>query len=104
MAVDGSDERRLTLNTLMDIRPAVSPDGKQIAFVSTRTGNYEVFVMNIDGGNVRRVTNSEERDDYPTWHPNGRQLVIVSEQDGEFDLYMIDVSARVEQPINASPR
>ncbi|MCP4507693.1 MAG: hypothetical protein GY826_15050, partial [Fuerstiella sp.] len=78
--------------TLMDIRPAVSPDGRQIAFVSTRTGNYDIFLMNIDGSHVRQITTSEERDDYPNWHPNGEQLVIVSEQDGAFDLYLIDAT------------
>ena len=90
MNADGSNERRLTNNTLMDIRPAVSPNGKQIAFVSTRTGNYDIFVMNIDGSGLRQVTGSEERDDYPTWHPNGRQLAFVSERDGLFDLYLVD--------------
>ena len=76
----------------MDIRPRVSPDGSRIAFVSTRDGNYEVYVMNLDGSRVQRITNSEERDDYPTWHPNGTQLVAVSERDGDFDLYLYDVS------------
>ncbi|MCP4174658.1 MAG: hypothetical protein GY758_28235, partial [Fuerstiella sp.] len=73
-------------------RPAVSPDGKRIAFVSTRTGNYDIFVMNIDGSEIRRITTSDERDDYPAWHPDGRQLVIVSERNGAFDLHLADVS------------
>lgn len=90
MDADGSNEQRLTENTLMDIRPAVSPDGRRIAFVSTRTGNYDIFVMNIDGTNLRRITTSEERDDYPAWHPNGRQIVVVSEREGRFDLYLHD--------------
>ncbi|NIP92601.1 MAG: hypothetical protein GWO24_03680, partial [Akkermansiaceae bacterium] len=62
MDVDGGNERRLTHNTLMDIRPAVSPDGKQVAFVSTRDGGYNVYVMNIDGSKVRAVTTGEDRD------------------------------------------
>jgi TolB protein len=93
VSTDGSNERRLTENTIMDIRPRVSPDGKRIAFVSTRDGNYEVYVMNIDGSGVQRITRSEERDDYPAWHPNGKQLVTVSERDGEFDLYLFDVES-----------
>nr|MBC8290533.1 PD40 domain-containing protein [Planctomycetota bacterium] len=61
-------------------------------FVSTRSGSYNVFVMNIDGSNVRQMTDSDERDDYPTWHPNGQQIVCVSERDGDFDLCLMDVS------------
>ena len=75
----------------MDIRPAVSPDGKKIAFTSTRDGNYEIYVMNIDGSDTKRITQSEERDDYPTWHPDGKRLVYVGEQAGKFDLYMVEV-------------
>lgn len=93
MNAAGSDERRLTKNLLMDIRPAVSPDGRRIAFVSTRMGNYDVFVMDIDGTNIRQITSSEERDDYPTWHPNGQQLVMVSERDGMYDLYLTDANS-----------
>ncbi len=93
MTADGSTEVRLTHNSIMDIRPTVSPDGTRVAFVSTRDGNYEIYVMDIDGSNVRRITHSEERDDYPAWHPNGKQLVTVSERDGEFDLYLHDVPA-----------
>ena len=88
----------------MDIRPRVSPDGKRIAFVSTRDGNYEVYVMNLDGSHVQRITNSEERDDYPAWHSNGRQLVTVSERNGEFDLYLFDVepTQRASRKLGAS--
>ena len=90
MDTDGRGERRLTENTVMDIRPSISPDGTRIAFVTTRTGNYEIFTMNIDGSDVRRITDSEERDDYPVWHPDGQHLVVVSERNGEFDLYLVD--------------
>ena len=88
MNLDGTDEKRLTHNTLMDIRPTVSPDGSRIAFTSTRDGNYEIYVMGIDGKNVQRITDSEERDDYPAWHPDGKRLVFVAEQAGKFDLYL----------------
>ena len=77
----------------MDIRPSVSPDGKQVAFTSTRNGSYDIYVMNIDGSEVRRITDNEERDDYPAWHPDGKRLVVVSERGGRFDLYLYDVPA-----------
>ena len=55
----------------MDIRPRLSPDGQRICFVSTRDGNYEIYVMDVDGGRVQRITRNEERDDFPSWHPSG---------------------------------
>ena len=75
----------------MDIRPRLCPDGQRICFVSTRDGNYEIYVMDLDGGRIQRITLNEERDDFPSWHPNGRQLVYASERDGSVDIYLVDV-------------
>ena len=43
MRADGSDARRLTNNAAFDAGPTFSPDGKRIAFVSHRDGNYEIY-------------------------------------------------------------
>jgi hypothetical protein len=50
-------ERRrldLTNDPAADESPAVSPDGREIAYVSTRDGYEDVFVMNADGSDARR--------------------------------------------------
>jgi Tol biopolymer transport system component len=39
-----------------DCDPAISPDGNQIAFVSDRDGNFEIYIQNLDGSNLRRLT------------------------------------------------
>ena len=58
----------------------------QIAFVSDRVGNPELYVMNIDGSNQRRLTNHPARDYSPAWSPGGKRIAFVSrafEFDGE---------------------
>ena len=85
------DVQRLTRSRFQDLRPRFSPDGKRIAFTSSRDGNLEVYVMNVNGSGLKRMTNHPERDDYPTWHPNGKQLAIVSERAGRHDLYLVPV-------------
>ena len=72
------------------MRPAWSPDGRQLAFTSMRDGNYEIYAMNSDGSNLRRLTNHPERDDFAQWHPDGKHLLTISERDGAFDLYLVD--------------
>ncbi len=64
---DGTDEVRLTLNSVADVQPVWSPNGQQIAFVSRSDGDAEIFVMDADGGNQSRLTNNDAEDTYPSW-------------------------------------
>ena len=53
---DGQALRQLTDAPGLDICPAYSADGKQIAFCSNRTGAYEIWVMDANGKHERQVT------------------------------------------------
>ena len=58
MNADGSGQRNLTRNAAFDADPAWSPDGRSIAFRSTRDGNPEVYIMKADGSGQRNLTRS----------------------------------------------
>ena len=58
--------------------PAWSPDGTRIAFVSGRSGNYDIWVMNADGSDPQNLTNSEAIDLAPQWDPNGQFIAYIS--------------------------
>jgi TolB protein len=49
--------------------PRWSPDGKKIAFVSNRSGNFDIYIMNADGSEITRLTNNPADDSYPSWSP-----------------------------------
>lgn len=87
MNADGSDQRRLTNNIFQDTFPAWSPDGKRIAFLSTREGDIEIYTMDPDGGNVVRVTDSIGEDAHASWSPDGKQLTFHSRRTGTIDIY-----------------
>jgi Tol biopolymer transport system component len=75
MNADGSGQTRLTKASGADSAPALSPDGKRIAFSSERDGGAsEVYVMNADGSGQARVTKSTGRDDDPSWSPDGARI------------------------------
>jgi len=60
-------------------RPVISPDGTQIAFMSTSEatgGDWELFVMDMDGRNLRRLTDNLGWDGYAIWAPDGRSLLF----------------------------
>jgi eukaryotic-like serine/threonine-protein kinase len=70
--------RDVTRDEPFDRYPRWSPDGNQIAFVSDRTGNYEIWICSPDGRNLRQITfvgPSETGTSFPTWSPDGRRLI-----------------------------
>jgi Tol biopolymer transport system component len=81
MNADGSNVVRLTNHPATDTRPAWSPDGSKIAFVSNRAGNSGIFVMDTDGSNVAQLTN--DLDDSPAWSPDGSRIAFTRFVDPE---------------------
>ncbi|HEY0078218.1 MAG TPA: Calx-beta domain-containing protein [Pyrinomonadaceae bacterium] len=88
MNADGSGVVNLTNKSMeSELRPAWSPDGKQIAFtrdVDTYRHNEEIFVMNADGTGIRRLTDSPGADTTPVWSPDGKQIAFVSFRDNPY--------------------
>lgn len=66
-SLDGFNKVNLTNNPAYDAYPTISPDGTRIAFASNRTGNYEIYVMNIDGSNVTQITDTPGDEYQPSW-------------------------------------
>ena len=82
--VDGLGLRRLTEDFALDDHPSWSPDGQQIAFVSTRrtapAGRAwnAIYAMNADGKNVRRLSPADAADYSPAWSPRGDLIAFAS--------------------------
>jgi TolB protein len=72
--------------------PVFSPDGKQIAFMSGRDGNPEIYAMNVDGSNLRRLTNNSAGESSPTWSPSGSQIAFTSDRTGKAQIYVMNSS------------
>jgi TolB protein len=70
--------RQLTSAAGDDVEPAWSPDGRRIAFASTRDGDLEIYVMNADGSAQANASNSHRASDRsPAWEPVQAQYASV---------------------------
>lgn len=82
-------EKKLTESSGRNDWPSISPDGKHIAFSSSRNGNYEIYVCRLDGSEPRRLTNSTGLDIRPRWSPDGNRLVFTSNRDRNYEIYVM---------------
>ncbi|HJO24852.1 MAG: hypothetical protein QF890_09130 [Myxococcota bacterium] len=101
---DGRDLRALTRSTAIDVAPAWSPDGSQLAFVSDRSGSPQVYVMEADGSSQRRLTFQGPYNTHPAWSPDGKWIAYESRIGGQFDIWLIDPEGTVNVPLVQHPR
>jgi len=71
--------RQLTGGPGSDRQPRWSPDGKTLAFVSTRDSGAQVWVLPISGGDARKVSHVPDGVSDPLWLPDGSGLLVVSD-------------------------
>jgi len=70
----------------------------QIAFVSEREGNADIFVINSDGTGLQSLTSGMASDYYPRWSPDGQRLSLhsyppgIKAGEGDAQLYLIDLN------------
>ncbi len=76
----------------MESGPQFSPDGSKIAFESTRSGAYEIWICRSDGSDLIQLTHYDSVTGTPRWSPNGQQIVFDSRVfgNGNTDIFVVD--------------
>ncbi len=82
---------RLTADPAADVEPRLSPDTNWIVFSSKRSGNYDLWVINVNGSGLRQLTNDPASDSAPAWSPDGTKIAFASDRGSNIDVYVINV-------------
>jgi len=77
MKADGTEQRQLTINSSQNFDPTVSPDGRYIVWGARKTGNTNLWRMDLDGGNPKQIT-SGVGDYLPDYTPDGKWVLYTS--------------------------
>lgn len=72
--------------------PEFSRDGTRIAFVSSRDGNDEIYLMHADGTHQSRLTLNPASDLYPRFSPDSSRIVFFSDRGGDPDIYVMNAA------------
>jgi hypothetical protein len=79
--------RNVTNHPAADWDPAWSPAGSALAFTSHRTGNSDIWMLDMNRANARNLTNHPGWDYSPSWSADGQSIAFVSERDGDPEIF-----------------
>jgi Tol biopolymer transport system component/DNA-binding winged helix-turn-helix (wHTH) protein len=94
---------KLISSTRFESGPQFSPDGSKIAFESTRTGVYEVWMCRKDGSGLVQLTHFNSHTGTPRWSPDGQQIAFDSRAAGNADIYVIDSEGGSPHRLTSEP-
>lgn len=82
-----------------DTDPAISPDGRSIAFASNRNGQWDIYILNLTTDETIQVTNTKTYDGAPTWSPDGQYLVFQTKNGNQINLVIQSIADSGTAPI-----
>jgi TolB protein len=92
MDFDGHGPYALTHNGSINMLPAFSKSGGQVAFTSYMRNNPDLYVVGAGGGRPKKLSTQRGMNTGASWSPDGSQLAITLSKDGNPDIYVISAS------------
>jgi TolB protein len=90
--IGGGAPRRLTKNS-PSYWHGWSPDGKTLAFVGQRDGNFDIYTIPVEGGEETRLTTAPGLDDGPEYSPDGQYIYFNSERSGHMQIWRMQADS-----------
>jgi hypothetical protein len=78
-----------------------SPDGKTLAYVGERNGNFDIYTIPVTGGAETRITSADGLDDGPDYSPDGQYIYFNSERTGTMQIWRMRPDGSGQEQITA---
>lgn len=100
----GGEARLLVSHQATEYRPLYSPDGRRLAFGSTRTGNGDIYILTFETGDLQRLTFDDGLDQLDAWSRDGRWVYFsssVRDISGMNDIYRVGAAGGTPMQVSA---
>ncbi len=104
VAATGGEAHLLVSHPANEYRPIYSPDGRRLAFGSTRTGNGDIYVLTFETGDLQRITFDDGFDQLDAWSRDNRWLYFsatVRDISGMNDIYRVSATGGTPMQVSA---
>ncbi len=103
--VDGANLEKLVEGPWDAYYPTFSPDGRKIAFRSTRDGEWgDIYVMDADGADMERLTFNNMTIEGISWSPGGTKIAFASYPNrGNCEIYVMDADGKNQVNLTNTP-
>ncbi len=98
--------QQLTPEPSQDFYADWSPDGKKIAFISDRSGNWNIWLINSDGSNPQVLT-ADHQATSPSWSPDGSMIAYATDKESGMrfwtDIWIMGSDGSFQKPLSQTP-
>ena len=96
--------RELTKHSAIETEPVLSPDGKKLAYVSDRTGQPQVYSMDLSSKKVTRISRKGGYNTSPAWSPDSSMVAFTSQKRGsKSTIYRVRIDDNLGTQTRVSP-
>jgi TolB protein len=96
--ISGGEPRRIT-QSAPSYWHGWSPDGKTLAFVGQRSGDFDIYTIPVAGGDETRITTAKGLDDGPEYSPDGQYIYFNSERTGHMQIWRMKADGNEQEQV-----